>query len=263
MAGYVIIRDVKIVIDSAAHSLILGEGQSEHTIDLFSKAAFDVLSLQWIQMGQAIGYHRNFSWFGHRVLHLPEDLIRLQEVVCRLRPDVIVETGVSGGGLLLFNAMLCQALGSGRVIGIDRDIDSGAREASGHRMLGSRISLVKGDSTSRDVINSIDRMIAADESVLVILGSRHTEEIAQELELYSRFVTSGSYILAAGGNLDASADVQGGLPVGVSHQPSAAVTEFAAGHPQFRQKQPRQPIENNDISGSVSYWPDAWLERLV
>ena len=110
---------------------MLGEGESEHTIDLYSGAAFDVLSLQWIQMGRAIGYARNFSWFGYPVLQLPEDLIRLEEV-----PDIIVETDVTGS-LLMFSAMLCQALGSGRVIGIDRDINSGAREATGDEVLHS------------------------------------------------------------------------------------------------------------------------------
>ena len=250
----VIIPDVRIVIDSAAHSLILGEGESENKVDLYSKAAFDVLSLQWIQMGRAMGYDRNFSWFGHPIRQLPEDLMRLQEVVCCLRPDVIVETGVCDGGLLMFNGMLCQALGNGRVIGIDRVIDSAARETIVQRMLGSRISLLEGDSTSDEVLKSVDRMIAPDESVLVILGSHRTEEIAQELEAYGQFVTPGSYMLAAGSKLDAAADVRGGVE---------AVTKFAARHPQFRQKLPRQPIENNGISESVTYWPDAWLERLV
>ena len=250
----VIIPDVRIVIDSAAHSLVLAEGESENRVDLYSKAAFDVLSLQWIQMGRAMGYDRNFSWFGRPLRQLPEDLMRLQEVVCRLRPDVIVETGGFDGGLLMLNGMLCQALGNGRVIGINRVIDSAARETIGQAMLGSRISLVEGDSTSDEVLNSIDRMIAADESVLVILGSRRIEEIAQELEAYGRFVTPGSYMLAAGGKFDAVADLRGCVE---------AVTEFAARHPQFRRQPPRQPIHNNDISEKVSYWPDAWLERMV
>ena len=134
---------MRIVIDSAAHSVILREVESEHTFNLYSKPAFDVLSLRWI------------------------------------------------------------------------------------------------------------------------LGFRHASEIVKERELYSRLVTRGSYILAAGGTLEASTDVQGGPPVGVSNQPSATVTEFASRHPQFRQKQPLPPIENDDTSESVSYWPAAWLERLV
>ena len=127
---------MRIVTDAAAHSLMLGEGESEHTIDLYSGAAFDVLSLQWIQMGRAIRYARTFSWFGYPALQSPEDLIRLEEGVCRLRPDIIVETNVSRS-LLMFSAMLCQALPSGRVIGIDRDINSGAREATGDEVLHS------------------------------------------------------------------------------------------------------------------------------
>lgn len=39
---------MRIVIDSAAHSVILREVESEHTFSPYSKLAFDVLSLQWI-----------------------------------------------------------------------------------------------------------------------------------------------------------------------------------------------------------------------
>src|SRR5689334_11886339 len=57
------------------------------------------------------------------MLRLPEDMIRIQEIIWRLRPDVIIETGVAHGGSLVFYASLFEAMGNGRVIGVDVDID--------------------------------------------------------------------------------------------------------------------------------------------
>ena len=76
-----------------------------------------------------------FHWMGRPVIQLPEDMIRIQEVIWRVRPDVIVETGVAHGGSLIFYASLFEAMGHGRVIGIDIDIRSHNRTAiEAHRM---------------------------------------------------------------------------------------------------------------------------------
>ena len=65
-----------------------------------SRDAFEAISLQWVRVGWGLRYYHNFSWFGHPILQLPEDLMRLQEVIDRVRPDVIIETGVFHGGSL-------------------------------------------------------------------------------------------------------------------------------------------------------------------
>jgi cephalosporin hydroxylase len=249
---------VKIIIDTAERSLTTVDGESERTCDLYSPAAFETISLQWVRIGWSLRYYHNFQWMGHPVLQLPEDLIRLQEAVYRIRPDVIVETGVFQGGSLMFHATLCQALGKGRVIGIDNQIGAGVREAIGGHWLAPRISLVEGDSTSREVVGAVARMIQPGETVLVILDSCHTKEhVTRELECYSRFVTRGSYIIVADGVMRDLTDVPGGQVEWVSDNPLAAANEFAARHPEFRQQQ------RDDISANVTYWPGAWLERVA
>ena len=106
---------MKLIIDTAARTLTTVEGASERTQPLYSKDAWEAISLQWVRLGWSLGSYYNFSWFGRPILQLPEDLVRLQEVIYSLRPDVIVETGVYRGGSLVFHASLCQALGKGRV----------------------------------------------------------------------------------------------------------------------------------------------------
>lgn len=254
---------MKIIIDTAARNLTTVDGGSEHTCNLFSKAAFETISREWVRVGWSLRYYHNFSWFGHAVLQLPEDLVRLQEVVYRVRPDVIIETGVFRGGSLMFHATLCQALGRGRVIGIDRHIDAAQRESIQGDLLGSRISLVEGDSASPEVVSRVAQMIRPGESVLVILDSAHSQEhVARELECYSRFVTPGSYIIATDGIMRELADVPGGQPDWVSDNPVSAANEFAVRHPEFRQQQPAWLFHAGELTENVTYWPDAWLERM-
>ena len=254
---------VKIIIDTAARNLTTVDGGSERTWNLYSKAAFEAISRQWVRVGWSLRYYNNFSWFGHAVLQLPEDLVRLQEVVYRVRPDVIIETGVFCGGSLMFHATLCQALGKGRVIGIDKHIDAAQREAMRRHLLGSRISLIEGDSVSPEVLGRVGQKIRHEESVLVILDSGHTKEhVSRELECYSRFVTPGSYIIATDGVMRELADVPGGKPEWTSDNPLAAANEFAERHPEFRQQQPAWLFHEGELTDNVTYWPGAWLERL-
>jgi ABC-type uncharacterized transport system ATPase subunit len=62
------------------------------------------------------------SWFGRPVIQLPEDIVRIQEVLYRVKPDVVIETGVAHGGSLVMYASFFKAMGRGRVIGVDIEI---------------------------------------------------------------------------------------------------------------------------------------------
>lgn len=249
---------VKIIIDTEARNLTEVNGEFEKTCDLYSRAAFETISLQWLRIGWSLAYYQSFRWMGLPILQLPGDLIRLQEAVYRIRPDVIVETGVFEGGSLLFHATLCRALGTGRVIGIDSHIGAQVREAIGGHFLAQHISLLEGDSTSGEVVDAVARMIQPGETVLVILDSCHTKDhVARELECYSRFVTRGSYIIATDGIMRDLSDVPGGQSEWVSENPFSAARDFAAGHPEFRQR------AGDDVAAAVTYWPGAWLERVA
>src|SRR5690242_12944390 len=110
---------MKLIIDTTAQTLTTVEEGTEKIRPLYGKEAWEALSLEWVRVGWSLRAYFNFSWFGRPILQLPEDLVRLQEVIYRLQPDVILETGVYRGGSMMFHASLCQALGKGRVIGID------------------------------------------------------------------------------------------------------------------------------------------------
>jgi len=253
---------MRILIDTVARTLTTVDGAEERTFPLYGKAAFEVTSRQWLRIGWSLRYYHNFSWFGHPILQLPEDLLRLQEAIYQIRPDIVVETGVFHGGSLTFYASLFEALGHGRVIGIDREISPLAEKTIKSHCLASRIALVEGDSASEEVFSRVSAGIGPHEKVFVMLDSCHTRRhVARELELYSRLVTPGSYIVAADGVMRDLTDVPGGVPEWATDNPLEAAKDFLAGHPEFVEQRPAWLFHDGEIDENVTYWPGAWLKR--
>ena len=254
---------MKIVIDTDAQTLTRQEGGGETTVGLFTKEAFEALSLAWVRVGWSLKYYHTFTWFGLPILQFPEDLLRLQEVIYAVRPAVIVETGVFLGGSLLFHASLLAAMGDGKVIGIDREIQPHIREALCRHPLAPRISLLEGDSTDPAVVSQVATRAGASGPVLVILDSDHTREhVYRELECYAPLVTKGSYIIAADGIMKDLYDVPRAQPAWKDDNPFEAVNAFAARHPEFRQQQPPWLSHDSPLTENVTYWPGAWLQRV-
>lgn len=104
---------MKLVMDTEARTLTLEEAGQSTVLDLYSKDAFEAVSRQWVRLGWNQKYQYTFSWMGRPIIQLPEDMIRIQEVIYQLKPDVIVETGVAHGGSLVFYASIFAALGKG------------------------------------------------------------------------------------------------------------------------------------------------------
>ncbi|MDP9114035.1 MAG: cephalosporin hydroxylase family protein [Acidobacteriota bacterium] len=255
---------MKIVIDTAAQTLTRQQESGETTVGLFTREAFEALSLEWLRVGWSLQHYHTFTWFGLPVLQLPEDLLRLQEVIYAVRPAVIVETGVFQGGSLLFHASLLAAMGQGRVIGIDREIQPPVREALCSHSLASRISLLEGSSTDPAIVSQVRTLIKDAGPVLVILDSDHTREhVERELECYAPLVTKGSYIVATDGIMKDLHDVPRAQPSWKNDNPFEAANAFAARHSEFRQQPPRWLSRSSPLTENITYWPGAWLERIT
>jgi cephalosporin hydroxylase len=254
---------VKIVIDTSEQTLMQQNGEVETITGLFTKEAFEALSLAWVRVGWSLKYYHNFTWFGLPILQFPEDLVRLQEVIYAVRPAVIVETGVFLGGSLLFHASLLAAMGEGKVIGIDREIQPHIREALCRHPLSPRVSLVEGNSTDPWVVSQVASLVGSAGPVLVILDSDHTQEhVERELESYAPLVTVGSYIVATDGIMKDLSDVPRAQPAWKTDNPFEAANAFADRHPEFRQQQPGWLSHDSPLTENVTYWPGAWLQRV-
>jgi cephalosporin hydroxylase len=186
---------------------------------------------------------------------LPDDLVRIQEVIYRLQPDVIIETGVAHGGSAIFYASLFEVFGRGRVISIDVEIRAHNREAIERHALKKRITLIEGSSTAPETIDNVRKLLSPSDKVMVILDSNHTRQhVLAELELYAPFVTPESYIVATDGVMEELCDVPGGKAEWATDNPKAAAHEFLASHPEFE-------IDSQPTSSGITYWPDSYLRR--
>jgi cephalosporin hydroxylase len=253
---------MRLTIDTGSGVLTTEDCGIYRDLPLYSREAFELISREWVRTGWAVNYYFTLSWFGRPILQLPEDLIRLQEVVNALQPDVIVESGIYSGGSLLFHATLCEALGKGRVIGIDKHIAGETREAIAQHRLAHRIEMIEGDSLALATVEKVHSRVRSGETVLVILDSHHSKDhVAGELRAYAPLVTAGSCIIAADGIMRDLTDVPGGDPAWSHDNPAAAALEFAAAHPEFEMRQPRWPFNRSNLEKNITYWPDAWLWR--
>jgi len=254
---------MKLTIDTEARTLT-EEGATRRTLNLYSAEAFEILSREWVRVGWDQKYPYTFSWMGRPVIQLPEDMLRIQEVIYRLKPDVILETGVAHGGSLVFYSSLCKAMEKGRVIGVDLEIRKHNRAAIEAHELSSYISLVEGDSVAPSTLDQVRKLIRPGEKVLVILDSCHTKaHVAAELEAYHEFVSHDSYIVATDGVMMMVHDVPRGTPDWKDDHPEAAAKEFAEKHSEFLLEQPAWPFNESPLSKNVTHWPGAWLRRVA
>jgi cephalosporin hydroxylase len=236
-------------------TLLLEVEGERREISIYSEEAFAVLCDLWLRSGwqQRVSYR--FTWLGVPVIQLPEDLLTMQAVIHRVRPDVIVETGTAHGGSAVFYASILELLGNGRVLSVDVEIRPHNRRAIDAHALAHRIRLIEGSSVAPETVARVREAIRSGERVLVALDSNHTRvHVAQELEHYAPLVTPGSYLVVFDGVMKDLADAPSGRPEWATDNPLAALEPFLAAHPEFE----RDP---EIIPYPVTHCPGGFLRR--
>ena len=254
---------MKILIDTDAKSLIQENGGQSTQIDLYSKRAFEIMSQLWLKIGWNEKYSYTFSWLGCPIIQNPEDIVRVQEVIYRIKPDVIIETGIAHGGSLIFYASLCKAMGKGRVIGVDIEIRLNTRRAIESHPLFPFITLIEGSSVDPLVVENVKALVQPGESALVMLDSCHTKaHVLAELEAYAPLVGVGSYIVAADGIMEHLVGAPRTRPDWSWNNPRQAALEFVRQNPDFVIEEPVFPFNEGSITERVTYWPSGFIKRI-
>jgi cephalosporin hydroxylase len=142
-------------------------------------------------------YSYNFKWLGRPIIQYPQDIVAMQEILWRVQPQWVIETGVAHGGSLIFSASMLELIGGpGRVLGIDIDIRAHNRVEIEKHPMAKRIQLLQGSSIDPAIIAQVRSMVQGPGPILVALDSNHTHDhVLRELELYSPLVTAGSYLV--------------------------------------------------------------------
>lgn len=254
---------MKITIDTDKQNII--DEETGKITPLYSTEGFDAISKIWLKVGWNEKHIYTFSWLGRPIIQLPEDMIRVQEAIFGVKPDVIVETGIAHGGSLVFSASLLKAMSiEGRVIGVDIEIRPHNRKAIEEHFLFPYITLIEGDSASKEIVEQVKSNIKKEDKVLVILDSNHSRQhVYAELEAYCDLVTSDSYIVATDGIMEDLYDVPRGKPEWKKDNPVSAVRDFLANHSEFVLEQPKWFFNESGLETNlITHWNEAWLRKI-
>lgn len=154
------------------------------------------LTQNWFVASSKYEYSYHFSWLGRPIIQYPQDIVAMQEIIWKVKPDLIIETGVARGGSLIFSASMLELIGEGEVLGIDIDIREHNRmEIEKHPMY-KRITMLQGSSIDESIVKRVYNVAKGKKRILLLLDSNHTHEhVLKEMHLYSPLVTKDSYMV--------------------------------------------------------------------
>lgn len=252
-----------IKIDLEKNTVSVEDDDGSKTYALESPEAFSIVSEAWLRCGWDAKYVYTFSWMGRPIIQLPEDLLRIQEVIYRTKPDVIIETGIAHGGSLIFYASLCKAMNHGRVVGIDIEIRPHNRKAIEEHELFEYITLIEGSSIEAQTVEQVKAEVKPGEKAIVFLDSCHTKEhVAAELDAYSPLISPDSYIVAMDGIMEQVVGAPRTQPDWSWNNPKQAALEFARKNPAFLIEEPGFVFNESELTERVTYWPNAFIRRI-
>ena len=218
----------------------------------------------WVNQANARKYSYHFEWLGRPIIQYPQDIVAMQELIWRVQPTLIIETGIAHGGSLIFSAAMlelnaaCGGPAAARVLGLDIDIRAHNRAAIEAHPMARRITMLEGSSLAPEIIAQVQAAAAGQERVLVCLDSNHTHAHALgELQAYARLTTVGSYCVVFDTIIeDLPADIGPKRPWGPGDNPKTAVHEYLRRHPEFE-------IDHAiDHKLLVSVAPSGYLRRV-
>ena len=246
--------------------------------DLISPLAADqILQIDALSVFRRIRKHiypNHFDWQGRPIVPFPQDMAAMQELIWEIKPDLIIETGITHGASLIFSASMlalldmCDAIESGnsinpkvsnrKVLGIDSEIRAHNRAAIEADPMASRSQMIQGSSIAADIIAQVQIMAAQYLRDLVCLDSHHTNDhLLTELNAYAPLTSVGSYCVVFDTVVeDLPREMFPDLPWGPGNNPKTAVWEYLKAHPEFEID---KSIQNTLL---ITVAPDGCLRRV-
>ena len=233
------------------------------------------MTMDWISAANKLKYSYHFEWMDRPIIQYPQDMVALQELIWKVKPDLIIETGIAHGGSLIMSAAMlslldmCEAIEFGnvldpksskrKVLGLDIDIRQHNREAIEAHPMSSRIQMIQGSSIAPEVIEQVKSVAKNYQRVLVCLDSNHTHDhVLAELEAYAPLTSVGSYCVVFDTIVeDMPKSMFPDRPWGPGNNPKTAVCEYLKTHPEF------EIDKSIDHKLLISVAPDGYLKRVA
>jgi cephalosporin hydroxylase len=232
------------------------------------------LSIDWLARGFEHKYMYNFKCLGRPIIQTPADMIAVQELIWKVKPSLIIETGIAHGGSLIMSATMlavldyCEAVENGktldpkatnrRVLGIDIDIRAHNKSIIEGHPMSHRIDMIEGSSIAPEIIDQVHNIAANHETIFVCLDSNHTHEhVLAELEAYAPLTSIGSYCVVFDTVIEDLPDnIFPDQPWCKGNNSKTAVWEYLKTHPEMK----IDKLFNDKLVINSS--PDGYLKRV-
>jgi cephalosporin hydroxylase len=237
---------------NATYGLVNSKGEP---VDIYSKEGMRALADLWVKTSAQNKGMYEPTWLGIPIIQFPDDIVMFQELLWKVRPDVVVETGFAHGGSAILSSSILELIGRGRVISVEVEIRQYNRVAILSHPLSHRIEMIEGSSVDPKIIEMVKSRIGSAPKVLVTLDSNHSyDHVREELELYAPLVGEGSYLVAMDGAQALVADMPRGRVEWREDNPLRAIHDFLREHPEWE----IDPYYNRML---ITSNPDGFLRR--
>ena len=232
-----------------------------------------ILANEFLLESVRSNYSYNFEWLSRPIIQYPQDIVATQEIIWKVKPDLIIETGIAHGGSLVLSASIlalldyCDAIQSGtlldpkkpkrKVIGVDIDIRSHNREALDKHPMRNRMELIEGSSIATEIISKVYDLSKGYKRIMVFLDSNHTHDhVYSEMEAYAPLVSSGSYCVVFDSVIEDLPDSEStDRPWGPGNSPKSALYKYLNTNSDFSID---KNIQNKIL---ITVAPDGYLLR--
>lgn len=231
------------------------------------------LSLDFLCESSKYNYSYNFDWLGVPIIQYPQDIISFQEIVWKIKPDLIIEFGIARGGSLIYSASLLALIDMcekkyfslndkkqthRKVLGIDIDIRKHNKIEILKHPLSKNIKMIEGSSLDVKTINKVNEFSKSYKNILVCLDSNHTHHhVLEELNAYANLASINSYCLVFDTVIEDMPKVLNeNREWGPANSPKSAVKEFLKSNNNFIID---KTYQNKSLITSA---PDGFLKKI-
>ena len=222
------------------------------------------LGYDFVKKTADTNYTYNFSWLGRPIIQVPQDIVVIQELIWKTKPDLIIETGIAHGGSLIFSASMlallefCGEIKNGKVLGIDIDIREYNKKLIQDHPMVKKITMIEGSSISKIIVDQIKKFVKNSKNIMVILDSNHTHDhVLRELELYGPLVSKNNYCIVMDTIIE---EMPKGSypnrPWDVGNNPKTALKKYLEKHPEFEID---EDMQNKLL---ITSSPDGYLKKI-
>jgi cephalosporin hydroxylase len=134
-------------------------------------------------------------WLGEPILQTPEDIVKMQDIIFKEKPDLIIEIGVAWGGMILLYDTLAKSIPIRKIVGVDIFMPKNLKFRL-NKKISDKVKLIKGSSLNNKIFYKISKIRNNYKKCLVHLDSDHTEEhVLKELNLYDNIIKKGDIVI--------------------------------------------------------------------